>query len=158
MITARRPGSTPGLVLGLINRLNVLVRTADRRLVRYDVLMWWMGRGLQWWKLIKRNYGEILVAMNLRSLLAQNHTCDTSLMWRDLRLRTSQSSGTLGESVSDSTGTTSHTGASKLTELWLNWNEPMGGVKLFIPLATRFLTSETSFRVVWSVSKLETFT
>ena len=46
-ITARRPACTPGLVLGLINRLNVLVRTADRRLVRYDVLMWWMGTGLK---------------------------------------------------------------------------------------------------------------
>ena len=46
-ITARRPACTPGIVLGLINRLNVLVRTADRRLVRYDVLMWWMGTGLK---------------------------------------------------------------------------------------------------------------
>ena len=32
---------------GEIIRLNVLVRTADRRLMRYDVLMWWMGTGLE---------------------------------------------------------------------------------------------------------------
>ena len=78
-------------------RLNVLVRTADRRLMRYDVLMWWMGTGLerlQKRKLMKTNYGVLLVTTKPKLYLIKNHTCASHNPNEVLGLRTSQSSST----------------------------------------------------------------